>query len=161
MERQIQAIETTYGGITYRSRLEARWAIFFHVLDLNVKYENVSVNLVYNDNVIDSYTPDFEIITKAFQRLNHRIFLEVKPAELTDEYIERYKAISEALYHSHNAHLIIGQGTFYDNNIVMFSPSRPSIKKILTDVFYDAYNIPYHVIRKAIDKAKKHRFDLK
>lgn len=35
----IQAIETVYNGYRFRSRLEARWAVFFDVLGLEYVYE--------------------------------------------------------------------------------------------------------------------------
>lgn len=35
----INAIETTYAGCRFRSRLEARWAVFFDALDLAWEYE--------------------------------------------------------------------------------------------------------------------------
>jgi hypothetical protein len=37
---QIKAIETTYKGYRFRSRLEARWAVFFDTLGIPWKYEN-------------------------------------------------------------------------------------------------------------------------
>lgn len=36
---QIKAIETTYRGYRFRSRLEARWAVFFDTLGIPWKYE--------------------------------------------------------------------------------------------------------------------------
>ena len=37
---QIKAIETMYKGYHFRSRLEARWAVFFDTLGIPWKYEN-------------------------------------------------------------------------------------------------------------------------
>lgn len=37
--RTIQAIETQYAGCRFRSRLEARWAVFFDTLDIRWEYE--------------------------------------------------------------------------------------------------------------------------
>jgi len=36
---RIQAIETFYDGYYFRSRLEARWAVFFNALDIDYEYE--------------------------------------------------------------------------------------------------------------------------
>ena len=36
---QIKAIETFYKGYHFRSRLEARWAVFFETLGIPWKYE--------------------------------------------------------------------------------------------------------------------------
>lgn len=57
MTRTIDAIATTYKGIKYRSRTEARWAIFFEALSLNVKYEQETIN--FEDGT--KYLPDFYI----------------------------------------------------------------------------------------------------
>ena len=39
MEKSIKAIETKYNGFRFRSRLEARWAIFFDMIGLKYEYE--------------------------------------------------------------------------------------------------------------------------
>lgn len=39
MTRQIKAIETRYAGCHFRSRLEARWAVFFDTLGIRWEYE--------------------------------------------------------------------------------------------------------------------------
>ena len=36
---QIKAIETVYKGYKFRSRLEARWAVFFDALGVEWEYE--------------------------------------------------------------------------------------------------------------------------
>lgn len=50
MER-IQAIETVYKGYSFRSRLEARWAVFFDVLGFSWEYEKEGyyVGWVYHE----------------------------------------------------------------------------------------------------------------
>lgn len=50
----IQAIETEYNGYQFRSRLEARWAVFFDALGVEYEYEpeGLNINGVY-------YLPDF------------------------------------------------------------------------------------------------------
>lgn len=50
----IQAIETYYKGYKFRSRLEARWAVFFDSLGIRWEYEpeGLNINGVY-------YLPDF------------------------------------------------------------------------------------------------------
>lgn len=51
---RILAIPTTYKGITFRSRLEARWAVFFDVLGIHWEYEYHSCT----DGGV-CYLPDF------------------------------------------------------------------------------------------------------
>jgi hypothetical protein len=49
------ALPTVYNGIQYRSRIEARWAAFFTVLNINFQYEPKRFRL----GDIGSYLPDF------------------------------------------------------------------------------------------------------
>lgn len=50
----IQAIETHYAGCRFRSRLEARWAVFFDALDVEWEYEPQGFELPSG-----RYLPDF------------------------------------------------------------------------------------------------------
>lgn len=54
MTSRIKAIETRYGGCRFRSRLEARWAVFFDALQIEWQYEPQGFNF---DG--DCYLPDF------------------------------------------------------------------------------------------------------
>ena len=56
----IQAIETRYAGRRFRSRLEARWAVFFDSLGVTWEYEPEGF-LVGDDK--RAYLPDFKIQT--------------------------------------------------------------------------------------------------
>lgn len=51
----INAIETVYKDYRFRSRLEARWAVFFDTLGIKYEYEHEGFNL--NEN--GYYLPDF------------------------------------------------------------------------------------------------------
>ena len=63
----IKAIDTFYRGILYRSRLEARWAVFFHKLNLKFEYEAEGYQLPSG-----WYLPDFFIH-------DWDCFIEIKP----------------------------------------------------------------------------------
>src|SRR5262245_7598362 len=63
----IQPIETVYRGYRFRSRLEARWAVFLDVAEIPWQYETQGFDL----NGV-RYLPDFWL-----PRENH--FLEIKP----------------------------------------------------------------------------------
>lgn len=56
MTTAIQAIETSYAGCRFRSRLEARWAVFFDTLGIEWQYEPQGYT-VGPDGV--AYLPDF------------------------------------------------------------------------------------------------------
>jgi hypothetical protein len=55
----LKAIETVYNGYRFRSRLEARWAVFFDALGLPYEYEREGFDL--GDGV--RYLPDFWLPT--------------------------------------------------------------------------------------------------
>lgn len=69
----LQAIETSYAGCRFRSRLEARWAVFFDHLRLDWEYESQGWKSFEGGNDGVKYLPDFHL-----PRLN--LWLEVKPA---------------------------------------------------------------------------------
>lgn len=65
----IKAIETTYAGILFRSRLEARWAVFMDETGIDWEYEPERISLPGGG----TYLPDF--------RTNGSGYVEVKGAE--------------------------------------------------------------------------------
>lgn len=54
----IKAIETKYGGYRFRSRLEARWAVFFDAIELGWHYESQGYEMDTRIGRI-RYLPDF------------------------------------------------------------------------------------------------------
>ena len=56
MSDEVKAIETRYNGYKFRSRLEARWAVFFSAVGLDYEYEIEGFEM---DDV--RYLPDFYI----------------------------------------------------------------------------------------------------
>ena len=73
---KIKAIPTRYKGYHFRSRLEARWAVFFDALGIIWEYETEGVQL--EDGT--KYLPDFELfgVIKG-KGTRSRLFVEVKP----------------------------------------------------------------------------------
>ncbi len=67
MSDWIQPIPTTFNGVTYRSRLEARWAVFFFCLYVPLTYEPERFQLYGG-----SYLPDFYLPSEG-------AYLEIKP----------------------------------------------------------------------------------
>jgi hypothetical protein len=53
----IKPIETYYKGYRFRSRLEARWAVFFDALGIKYQYEPQGFRMVYGMR----YLPDFAL----------------------------------------------------------------------------------------------------
>lgn len=85
----IQAIETRYKGYRFRSRLEARWAVFFDALRLPWEYEKEGYNL----GVDGLYLPDFWMPSLALndQQRNCGLFIEIKGEHLEDDPTSRDK----------------------------------------------------------------------
>jgi len=69
----IKAIETRYKGCHFRSRLEARWAVFFDYLDWDWKYEHEGY-VIGPFEETRAWLPDFEITTPKGQHF----YVEVK-----------------------------------------------------------------------------------
>lgn len=66
----IKAIETRYRGYRFRSRLEARWAVYFTALGLAWEYEPEGFDL----GAVGWYLPDFFL-----PELHGGMWVEVKP----------------------------------------------------------------------------------
>ena len=74
MAGEIKAIETNYRGCRFRSRLEARWAVFFDTLGWDWQYEKEGYVLGWRENDELPWLPDFEITTPKGQHF----YVEVK-----------------------------------------------------------------------------------
>lgn len=68
MIQGLKAIETVYNGYRFRSRLEARWAVFFDALGIQYEYEKEGFELDGGER----YLPDFWLPQQ-------EIWVEVKP----------------------------------------------------------------------------------
>ena len=77
-------IETVYNGYRFRSRLEARWAVFFDALGIRYEYEKEGYELSDPRNgKVFQYLPDFYLPEE-------NVFVEIKGTVPTDD--ERNKA---------------------------------------------------------------------
>lgn len=65
----IRAIETIYAGCRFRSRLEARWAVFFDKLGLKYHYEMEGFHTSFG-----GYLPDFFL-----PQIHRGMWVEIKP----------------------------------------------------------------------------------
>ncbi|SRR6266702_2847710 len=70
----LRAIPTPYGGVKFRSRLEARWAMFFDRLHIPWEYEPQGFDI--GDG--EAYLPDFIVL------LGDIVWTEVKPSVWAD-----------------------------------------------------------------------------
>lgn len=76
---KIKPIETVYNGYKFRSRLEAKWAVFFDYMGVKYEYESEGYNLHYNGY----YLPDFYLPSA-----HKGAFLEIKPDKNVDDFID-------------------------------------------------------------------------
>lgn len=58
---QPKAIETEYNGYKFRSRLEARWAVFFDSLGVQYEYEKEGFKLEHGWYLPDFWLPDLDV----------------------------------------------------------------------------------------------------
>lgn len=95
----LRAIQTEYHGYLFRSRLEARWAVFFDALGLKWEYEAEGYELPSG-----RYLPDFKLP-------DYRMFVEVKPQPpLRDS---REVRVATELSHASGLAVVIASGDPY------------------------------------------------
>lgn len=98
----IKSIDTTYRGYKFRSRLEARWAVFFQTLGFAWEYEKEGFELTNGDR----YLPDFYLN-------DLKLWVEIKPdwdcAELENNWEQFYHDKQEGIL------LLVGVPTADDN----------------------------------------------
>ena len=103
MRNDIRPISTLYNGITYRSRMEARWSVFFNLGGIDVRYEFEGFQ-----TPAGWYLPDFE-----FKDTERRTYFEVKPEPPTQNEWDRMKALANA-----KADVFVAIGAPQDNYFV-------------------------------------------
>jgi len=111
----IKAIPTTYKKTTYRSRLEARWAVFFSTLRIKYSYEPQ----VFSTR-LGGYLPDFYLPKTKW-------LVEVKPNTPTQEEVIKVQDVSSQ---SVNIAIVSGEPNittetkfFVNGKQVFFKPS--------------------------------------
>lgn len=93
----MQAIETIYKGYRMRSRLEARWGIFFDALDIKWEYEKEGFKL--REGI--QYLPDFWLPELKY-------WIEIKGQDPTPEEEEKCSKFGEQISQEENLFLFVG-----------------------------------------------------
>lgn len=111
----VKPIETLYSGYRFRSRLEARWAVFFDALGIRYDYEPEGYELDGGER----YLPDFWLTD-----LN--MWVEIKPSEPTP----REKRLA----------YLLSQGTGFNTVILWGTPKIPlfDYENQRVQTFYEA-----------------------
>lgn len=89
---KVKAIQTTYKGYKFRSRLEARYAVFFDVIGFRWEYEPEGYDLGEHGNYLpDFYLPDFNC------------WIEIKGTHPSKEELKKCMALSGSLFGKNDA----------------------------------------------------------
>lgn len=88
MQTEIKAIETFYAGCLFRSRLEARWAVFYDALGIAWHYEPEGFDLTGKN--LGLYLPDFWLPEQKY-------LVEIKGQEPTPEETLKTELAAEAI----------------------------------------------------------------
>ena len=108
---RLRPIQTKYKGYNFRSRLEARWAVFFDSIGASWEYEKEGYEL----GDVSRYLPDFWLP-------EHQLFFEVKGEEPTD--LERLKAFLLSV--ASKKAVVIASGTMDLENVQDFYRNKSS-----------------------------------
>lgn len=131
---EIKAIQTEYKGYRFRSRLEARWAVFFDACGVKWEYEPEGYDL--GDGLL--YLPDFllhgvTVNHGLFQR-NCDIYVEVKGV-MNDLDAEKIKRFHEAGYENDEDFGVSKTAVLVVGNI----PDGEDMQVILDNMQSEAY----------------------
>lgn len=148
----IKAIETSYKGYRFRSRLEARWAVFFDALGLEWDYELEGFDLGAPHGY---YLPDFFIKGNS----HYGPWIEIKGTEPTGAEIDKLDVLCE----SHGAYGLIIWGTpgeeeFYAVHKEGGIYDGTDIGNPLSEFLY-LWNAPTEFIDSAYAKSRAARFE--
>jgi hypothetical protein len=103
--QSIRPIETVYNGYRFRSRLEARWAVFFDSAGIEYQYE--PEGFVLSDGTM--YLPDFYLPW-------FRCYVEIKPKHSSQIELA-VKTLSNLVEQHGNCGALLCRGEPYDDDI--------------------------------------------
>jgi hypothetical protein len=109
----IKAIETEYNSVKYRSKNEARWAVFLDCLGIDFEYEPQGYEMTDGDKTI-KYLPDF-FIPKS-EMFDKDLYLEIKPSN-KDIIISDYDSKKVDSFGFHKRITILGSVKDYENDL--------------------------------------------
>lgn len=149
----IKAIETVYNGYRFRSRLEARWAMFFDALGIKYRYEPQGFSI---DGVW--YLPDFWLPDQKW-------FIEIKPdVDIPEDDIKKIRLLDDnsmnlpAPYQAYG--VIVLQGLPDDTPGIPGITNDGNVYKFIKMVGLSTRNISlFSYISLAVKKAKQTRFE--
>lgn len=120
----IPPIDTEYKGYYFRSRLEARWAVFFEKMNWTWQYEVEGFELPSGRYLPDFYLPDL------------KCFVEVKPKKLNKKEFKLCTELSE----------LMGNPDGHGNVLLLEGDIKCKSQRLLTAGYgiQDVVPIPYN-----------------
>ena len=113
----IKAIETFYNGYRFRSRLEARWAVFFDKAGIPYEYEEEGFTVCGIPYLPDFYLPSFEC------------YVEIKPYILDLDNLKRTAGILKTF--SKKKPIILCSGDPYNSRMAMIDKTKVYLCKFV------------------------------
>lgn len=138
----MKAIETEYKGYRFRSRLEARWAVFFDACGVKWEYEPEGFDL--GDGIY--YLPDFLLHDVLYchgiaeNRTLDKLWVEVK-GDITEKDVEKISKFANVCYNG-------GYGGKVDNSIIVLSkiPEGNNTCDLLDSVIGNSFDFSFGAI---------------
>lgn len=157
MDKIIPAKPTLFNGQMYRSRLDAKWAIFLHYLTKDttiphsIRYEPV-ITIHYGGN--PAWRADFEITVGGYL-----FFIEAKPIEVNLEFRRKLRDAQKSIWNRGlKADLFLMVGDFYNGIPEVFTyPYHRELCLMTSMKIFEMVGDPV----KASDIARTYRFDLR
>lgn len=145
MAETIKPIETVYNGYRFRSRLEARWAVFFDALGVQYEYEPEG----FSKNGL-MYLPDFRLKcygTRGNKNLKKSfdLYVEVK-GEMDEESAKKIKAFSYCAKEPWSCPYIDDVADYIPILVVGNIPSNIDMMDINNDMGFGIYAFNYETI---------------
>ena len=148
-----RSMKTGYDGHRFRSRLEARWAVFFNEMKWKYHYELDSI-VVEHKNEIVPYLPDFYVIIED----DHKAFIEVKGPRMTD--VDDIKVLGAGKYFAEEG---LGEVVYVFQDIPSVRELEENDGRLRVNMAYgDSFELiylSYEGIGNACDKARKAQFE--
>ena len=108
---RVKPIETHYDGYKFRSRLEARWAVFFNALGIKYEYELEGYDL----GEAGWYLPDFYLKNVGLRGQEQGLWAEIKQIRPTET--EEHKMIALVLGTKKDGVILIGSPCAYPGEL--------------------------------------------
>ncbi|MDN7495021.1 hypothetical protein QZM89_07470 [Burkholderia gladioli] len=147
----MKAIETQYKGYRFRSRLEARWAVFFDALGIRWEYEPEGFELGFGER----YLPDFflrisdaDAARRGWEGKGYGYWVEIKAEKPTADEIRKLEAVCRST--QHHGYLFYGAPGANPWRSISYDSPPPCA---VVDAFLQRFGDPMFVLENHLDLA--------